>query len=88
MSDTESEYPTLPRNFFYTEIEYEELPEQSPTTATNSFETPNPFDKGKKKMAPGGSSSPDAFSFSRREDKTTSVNVKLNSIGKLTGQEN
>jgi hypothetical protein len=66
MSDMESnpEYPTLPVNLFDESIEYEELPEQSPTTPTNAFETPLPFQKGKKKMATEGSSSSDAFSFS------------------------
>jgi hypothetical protein len=58
MSDTESnpEYPTLPVNLFDQPVEYEELPEQSPTTPTNPFEV-TPPDKGKKKMAPEGSSS-------------------------------
>ena len=89
MSDTESnpEYPTLPVNLFDQPIEYEELPEQSPTTPINPFED-TPPSKGKKKMAPGGSSSTDAFSFSTRVDEKTPVNVKLDSIGKLTGQEN
>jgi hypothetical protein len=39
-------------------------------------------------MAPGGSLSADAFSFSTRVDKKTPVNVKLDSIIKFTGQEN
>jgi len=38
-------------------------------------------------MAPEGSAS-GTFSFSSRVDKRTPVNVKLDSIGKLTGQEN
>jgi len=48
MTDTESnpEYPTLPVNLFDKPIEYKDLPEQSPTTATNPFETPLPPDKG------------------------------------------
>jgi hypothetical protein len=88
MSDTESnpEYPTLPVNLFNQPVEYKELPEQSATsTPTNPFELP-PHDKGK--MAPRGFSSTDAFSFSTPVDKKTPVNVKLDSIGKLTGQEN
>jgi hypothetical protein len=91
MSDTEfnPEYPTLPVNLFDQPVEYEELPEQSPTTPTNPFETLSPFDKGKKKeIAAEGSSSTGAFSFSTRVDKKTPVNVKLDSISKLTGQEN
>ena len=39
-------------------------------------------------MAPGESSSINAFSFSTRVDKKTPVNVTLESIGKLTVQEN
>jgi len=39
-------------------------------------------------MAPGGSSFADAFSFSSRVDTKTPVNVKLDSLGKLMGQEN
>jgi len=39
-------------------------------------------------MAPAGSSSADAFSFSARVDKKTPVNVKLDSLCNLTGQEN
>jgi len=93
MSDTESnsEYPSLPVNLFDKAIEYEDLPEQSPTksiTPKDLFNIPIPLDKEKEKMAPGGSSSADAFSFSIRVDKKTPVNVKLDSIGKLTGQEN
>jgi len=93
MSDTESnpEYPTLPVNLFDIPIEYEEIPEQSPTapsTPKDLFDTPLPLDKGKKRMAPGGSASAEEFSFSTGVDKKTPVNVKLNSIGKLTGQEN
>jgi hypothetical protein len=90
MRDTESnpEYPTLPVNLFDQTVEYEELSKQLPTTPTNPFETPLPFDKGKNKMAPGGCSSADAFSFSTRVDKQTPVNIKLDSIGKLMGQEN
>jgi hypothetical protein len=90
MSDTESnpEYPTLPVNLFDTPVEYEDLPEQSPTTPTNPFIPPLLFDKGKKKMAPGGFSSTDAFSFSTRVDNKSPVNVKLDSIRKLTGHEN
>jgi len=69
MSDTESntDYPTLPVNLFDKPIEYEDLPEQSPTTPTipkQLFDTPLPLDKGKKKMAPEGSSSAETFSFS------------------------
>jgi hypothetical protein len=89
MSDMESnpEYPTLPVNLFDQPVEYEELPEQSPTTPTNP-NFPSPPDKGKKRKASGSSSSTNAFSFSTRVDKKTPVNVKLDSIGKLTGQEN
>jgi len=90
MSDTESnpEYPTLPVNDFNQLVEFEDLSEQSPTTTTNPFETPLPFDNGKKKIAPGGSSSGNAYSFSTRVDKKTPINVKLDSISKLMGQEN
>jgi len=90
MSDTESnpEYPTLPVNLFDQPVEYKDLPKQSPTTPTNPFDTTFTPDNGKKRMAPGGSSSVDAFSFSTRVDKKTPVNVKLDSIGKLTGEEN
>jgi hypothetical protein len=89
MSDTESnpEYPTLPVNLFDQPVEYDELPKQSPTTPTNLFETLPP-DKEKKKMAPRGSSSTDAFSFSTRVDQKTPINVKLDSTGKPKGQEN
>jgi len=88
MSDTESnpEYPTLPVNLFDKPNEYEDLPEQSPTTPTspkNPFDTLPTPEKAKKKMAPGGFSSADAFSFSTQVDKKTPVNVKLDSIGKL-----
>ena len=71
MSDTESnpEYPTVPVHLFDQPVEYEELPAQSPTTPTNSFETPFPFGKGKKQMAPRGPASADAFSFPTRVDK-------------------
>jgi hypothetical protein len=90
MRDTESnpDYPTPPVNLFDQPIKYEELPEQSPTTPINPFETPLPLDELKKKMALGGSSSTDVFSISTRVDKKTPVIVKLDSIGKLTGQEN
>jgi transposase InsO family protein len=87
MSDTESEYPTLPSNLFNTKIEYKELSEQSPTP-TNPFETPLPFDKRKKNIPSGGSSSRDTFSFSAQVDKKTPINVKLDSVGKLTEQDN
>jgi hypothetical protein len=89
MSDTESnpDYLTLPVNLFDQPVEYEELPEQLPTTAINPFKTPPPLNKGKKRIA-GGSSSTDAFSFSTRVVKKTPVNVELDSIGKLTGEEN
>ena len=93
MSDTESspDYPNLPVNLFDKPIEYEDLPKQSPTspsTPKDLFDIPLPLDKGKKKMAPGGSSSADEFSFSKRVEKETPVIVKLDSIGKLTGQDN
>jgi hypothetical protein len=39
-------------------------------------------------MGPEGSSSCSPFSFYTRVDKKTPVNVKLDSIGKLMGQEN
>jgi len=39
-------------------------------------------------VAPGGSSFADACSFSTRVDEMTPVDVKLYSIGKLTGLEN
>jgi hypothetical protein len=87
MSDTESnsEYPTLPVNLFNQIVEYEDLPKQLPTTLINPFETPLPFNQGKKGMDPGGSSSVDVFSFSTPVDKKTPVNVKLNSIGQTYG---
>jgi len=92
MSNTESnpDYPRRPVNLFDTPIEYEELPEQSPTTPTTPIQpldTLLPLDTGKKKMSPEGSSSTNPFSFSTRVDKKTPVNVKLDSTGKLTGQE-
>ena len=89
--ESNPDYPTLPVNLFDEPIEYEDLPEQSPTTPTTPrklIDTPLPLDKGKKKMAHEGSSSTNALSFSTRVDKKTPVNVKLNSISKLTGQEN
>ena len=66
MSNTESDhkYPTLSNNLFHNPREYADLPEQLPTTPTNPFKTPPPFDRGNKAMAPGGSLSTDAFSFS------------------------
>jgi hypothetical protein len=93
MSDTESnpEYPTLPVNLFDKPIKYKDLPEQSPTslsTPKDFFATLLPIDKGKEKMAPGGSTSADVFSFSTSVDEKTPVNIKLDSIGKFTGQEN
>jgi len=93
MSDTESipDYPTLPVNLFDKPIEYEDLPEQYPTTPTTPkqlFNLPLPLNKGKKKMASNKSSSANTFSLSTRVDKKTPVNVKLDSIAKLTGQEN
>lgn len=59
-----------------------------PTTPTNLFDTPLPLVRSQKQMAPGGSSSADAFSFSTRVDKKTRINVKLDSICKLIGQVN
>jgi len=66
MSDTESnpDYPILPVNLFDKPIEYENLPEQSPTTPKHLFDTPLPLDTGKKTMAPSESSSGNVFSFS------------------------
>ena len=90
MSDTESnpEDWSLPRNLFDTPIEYEKFPEQSPTTPTNLLDIPLPRDKENETMAPGRSTSADVFSFCTRVDKKTPVNVKLDSIAKLTGQNN
>jgi hypothetical protein len=90
MSDTESnpEYPTLPVNLFDQPVEYEEPSEQLPTTPSNPSDISFTPDKGKKKMASGVSSCDNAFSFSTRVGKKTPVNVKLDSIGKLMGQEN
>jgi hypothetical protein len=88
--DTESNpaYPTLPRNLFIQPVQHKDLPEQSSTTPINLVETPIPLDKQKKMPARGGSSSIVAFSFSTRVDKKTPLNVKVDSIGKLMGQEN
>jgi len=87
MSDTESnhQYPDLPNNLFDTPIEYQELevPEEISTLIPLSCpKTPI--------MAPESSSSGKSpmFSFLAQVNKTTQVKVKLDNIGKLTGQEN
>jgi len=93
MSDTDSnpEYPPLTQNLFdaySVPVGYPEVNEPS-TTPLGSL-PPSPRPKSPE-MAPGDSSSSGknpAFSFSTRVNKKTPVNVKLDSIGKLTGQDN
>jgi len=93
MSDTESnpECPPFTQHLFNiqsTPVEYPEVNEPS-TTPLNSLPL-SPRPKTPVRMAPGGSSSKKnpTFSFSAHVDKKTPVNVKLDSIAKLTGQEN
>jgi len=93
MSDTESnpEYPPLTQNLFDIHsgpVEYQEVPEPSTTPLGSLPPSRRPKTPG---MAPSDSSSSGknpAFSFSTRVDEKTPVNVKLDSIGKLTGQDN
>jgi len=92
MSDTDSnsDYPPLSQNLFDTHsvpIEYPEVNEPSTTPLGSLPPSPRP----KTPMAPGDSSSSGKnpmLSFSAHIDKKTPVNVKLDSIGKLTGQDN
>jgi len=90
MSDTDSnpECPPLTQNLFDVHsvpVEYQEVPEPS-TTPLGSI-PPSP--RSKSPMAPGESSGKDpTFSFLARVGKKTPVNVKLDSIRKLTGQNN
>jgi len=89
MCDTESNpsYPPLAQNLcdvHSVPVEYQEVPEPS-TTPLGSL----PPSRLKTPMAPEASSSKNPmFSFSARVDKKTPVNVKLDSIGKLSGQDN
>jgi hypothetical protein len=88
MSDTESnpEYPPLAQNLFEAHsvpIAYQEVPEPS-TTPFGSL----PPSRPKSPMAPEDSSSKNpVFSSSARVDNKTQVNVKLDSIGKVTRQD-
>ena len=93
MSDTESnpEYPPLTQNLFDTHsvpVEYPEVNEPSTTPLPSLPPSPRPKTPV---MAPGDSSSSSGnnpmFSFSARVDKKTPVNVKLDSISKLTGHD-
>jgi len=93
MSDTDSnpDYPPLSQNLFDTHsvpVEYPVVNEPSITPLGSLPPSPRPKTPI---MAPGNSSSSGknpAFSFSTRVNKKTPVNVKLDSIGKLTGQDN
>jgi len=92
MSDTDSnpEYPAVTQNLFDVHsvpIQYHEVPEPSTTPLRSLPPSPRPKTPV---MAPGESSSGKnpAFYFSTRVDKKTPVNVELDSIGKLTGQDN
>jgi len=93
MSDTDSnpEYPELTQNSFDTHsvpVEYPEVIEPSTTPLPSLPTFPRPKTPV---MAPGESSSSGKnpeFSFSTRVNKKTQVNVKLDSISKLTGQDN
>jgi len=93
MSDTDSnpDYPPCSQNVFDTHsvpIEYPEVNEHS-TTPLGSL-PPSPCPKTLV-MAPGDCSSSrknPEFTFSAHVNTTTPVNVKLDSIGKLTGQDN
>jgi len=90
MSDTDSypDYPPLSRNLFEVHsapIEYQEVPE--PSTTPRGSLPPSRRPKSPIMTSSGSGKNPE-FSFSTRVDKKTPVNVKLDSIGKLTGQEN
>jgi len=90
MSDTDSnpEYPPLTPNLFDVlsgPVEYQEVPEPS-TTPLGSL-PPSPRPKSPIMTSSGSGKNPE-FSFLTRVDEKTPVNVKLDSIGKLTGQEN
>ena len=93
MSDTDSnpEYPPLFQKLFDSHsvpVKYPEIQEPS-TTPLDSL-PPSPHSATPVKMAPEGSSCSKnpVFSFSATVDKKTPENVKLDSIGKLTGQDN
>jgi len=90
-SDSNHEYPPLIQNLFdvhSVSVEYQEAPEPSTIPLGSLPPSPGP---NTPVMAPGDSSSSGknpAFSFSTRLDKKTPVNVKLDSLGKRTGQDN
>jgi len=92
MSDTDwnPDYPPLSQNLFDSHsvpVEYPEVNEPS-TTPLGSLP---PWPRPKTPVMAQGDSSPGKnpeFSFSTRVDEKTPVNVKLDSIGKLTGQDN
>jgi len=87
MSDTDPESPPLTQNLFDAHsvpVEYQEVPEPS-TTPLGSL-PPSPCPKYPIMTSSGSGKNPE-FSFSTRIDKKTPVNVKLDSNGKLTGQE-
>ena len=90
MSDTDSnpDYRALHQNLFDTHsvpVEYPEI--HKPSAIPLNSPPPSPRTPV---MAPGDSSSRKSpmFSFLTRDDKKTPVNVKFDSIGKLTGQNN
>ena len=90
-SDSNPGYPPLTQNLFDVHsvpVDNQEVPEPSTTPLGSLPPSPHP---NTTVMAPGGSSSSGKnpeFSFWTRVDKKTPVNAKLDSIGKLTGQDN
>jgi len=91
MSETHSnpEYPPGSQNLFHSHsvpVKYPELNEPS-TTPLESLPPSRPTTPVQK--SPVGFSGKDPmFSFSARVDNKTPVNVKLDNVGKLTGQDN
>jgi len=92
MSDTDSnpDYPPLSQNLFDTHsvpVKYPDVLEPSTSPLTSLPPLPRSRTPA---MAPEASSSGKnpMFSFSARVDKKTPVNIKLDCIGKLTGQDN
>jgi len=93
MSNTDSNptYPPLTQNLFDVHsvpVEYQEVPEPSTTPLGSLPPLPRP---NTPVIAPGGFSSSGKnpeVTFLTRVDKKTPINLKLDSIGKLTGQDN
>jgi len=92
MSNTDSnpEYPPSTQNLFDAHSDPVEYPEvNEPSSIPLAPLPPSPRPTTPVKMVDESSSGKQSmFSFSAQVDKKTPVNVKLDSIGKLAGQDN